>query len=352
MTTEQLEALLKTIAFAHFELTGDWPSVSAVHREALKRAPDLELPFTDALQFFSKHSGAYSTDAPTSLTVRDLRGVEGSAPVLAQFIHVVRICVRKFEEGTDSSKISSDDLRHELGFEDVEVRRMHALIQREFLLTRSGSSDKDRTHWWYDISPDIHLFRKVRDVPSYLAVLDRLANPTTVPKILVRDTGSGQTASDLSSKLQRFSALAATEPKSKADVAANARRVFVLMPFRPAWSKRVYKMVKGCCGRATVACSRADDITKTGRITAQIIQAISNADIVVADITRANPNVLWELGFAHALGKTVIVLNQGASSPFDLHDLRQIRYAATSLNPASRKLSQFLRSAIEELHEG
>jgi nucleoside 2-deoxyribosyltransferase len=110
-------------------------------------------------------------------------------------------------------------------------------------------------------------------------------------------------------------------------------------------------MIKGCCSRASLDCSRADEITQTGRITEQIVRAISNADIVIADITRANPNVLWELGFADGLGRTVIVLNQGASSPFDLHDLRQIRYKSASLNPASRQLSQFLRSAIEELRQ-
>ena len=116
-------------------------------------------------------------DAPTSLNVRDLQDVEGSAALLNQFIAVVRICVTKFDEGTDSSKISSDDLRHLLGFEDLQVRKMHAVIQREFLLTRSGSTDGDRTHWWYEISPDIHLFRNVHDVPTYVAVLDRLATP-------------------------------------------------------------------------------------------------------------------------------------------------------------------------------
>lgn len=332
MTSEEVNRLLKQVAFDHFDRTGDWPTVSTVHREALKRSPGLELPFTDALQFFSKHSGAYSMDAPTSLNVRDLQDVEGSAALLNQFIAVVRICVTKFDEGTDSSKISSDDLRHLLGFEDLQVRKMHAVIQREFLLTRSGSTDGDRTHWWYEISPDIHLFRNVHDVPTYVAVLDRLATPAAGGSVEAHDW-------------------AASQPKTKSEKAAHVRRVFVLMPFRPLWSKRVYKMIEGCCDRANVGCLRADDITKTGRITEQIIQAISNADVVIADITRSNPNVLYELGFAHANAKKVIVLNQGASSPFDVNDWRQIRYNKSHLNPASRKLSQFLRSAVEELDE-
>jgi hypothetical protein len=356
MTNKEVDKLLKKVAFDHFDQTGEWPSVSTVHREAVKRY-GLELPFTDALQFFSKHSGAYSTDAPTSLNVRDLQDVDGSAALLNQFIAVVRICVTKFEEGTDSSKISSDDLRHLLGFEDLEVRKMHAVLQREFLLTRSGSTDSDRTHWWYDISPDIHLFRNVQDVSGYLAVVDRLVKPGPRPPMVVRD-GRGSIYSDpdelRARNIEAVSALSASEPQVKGigTTAQQVRRVFVLMPFRPLWSKRVYKMIKGCCDRANLGCLRADDITKTGRITEQIIQAISNANIVIADITRTNPNVLYELGFAHANAKKVIVLNQGASSPFDVNDWRQIRYNKSHLNPASRKLSQFLRSAIEELDEG
>jgi hypothetical protein len=358
MTNEEVDRLLKQVAFDHFDRTGDWPSVNAVHREALKRNPALELPFTDALQFFSKHSGAYSSDAPTSLNVRDLQGVDGSAPLLAQFIGVVRLCVRKFEEGTDTSKISSDDLRFEFGFEDLEVRKMHAVVQREFLLTRGGSTDSERTHWWYEIAPDIHLFRNVQDVPSYLAVVDRLLKPivtserpTPYPKLRgLKPKGNAASIREYLSNAQDFqarSALLAAEPASPTtpDI---PRRVFVLMPFGKLWSSSVYKMIRRCCARSNVSCRRADDITNTGRITSQIIAAIANADVVIADITGSNPNVLYELGQAHAGGKPTIVLNQSDKSPFDLQDFRQIFYKTSRLATASRQLAKFLKSELEE----
>jgi hypothetical protein len=311
-----------------------------VHREALRRIPSLELPFGDALQFFSKHSGAFSTDAPTTLNVRDMQDVDGSERLLSQFITVVKLCVRKFEEETGTLTISSGDLRTALGLDNLGVRKMHAVIQREFLLTRSGSTNQERTEWSYEISPDIHLFRKVTELPSYLAVVDRLLKP-------VVSTERPTPYPNIGGVRARF-ALAAAEPISPEHATDTVRRVFVLMPFRKWWSGSVYKMIRRCCGRSKVACLRADDITNTGRITSQIIAAISNADVVIADITGSNPNVLYELGQAHAGGKPTIVLNQSDKSPFDLQDFRQIFYKPTRLSAASRQLSKFLKSELEQ----
>ena len=49
-------------------------------------------------------------------------------------------------------------------------------------------------------------------------------------------------------------------------------------------------------------------------------QEIARADIIIADLTGSNPNVMYEVGFAHALRKPVIlIIQQGAGHvPFDL----------------------------------
>jgi hypothetical protein len=287
-----------------------------------------------------------------------LQDVAGAELLLGQFIQVVQLCSRKFEE-PGTPKISSVDLRLELGFEDLGVRKMHSVVQREFLLTRSGTANQDRTEWSYEIAPDIHLFRNVTDVPSYLAVVDRLLKPvvtserpTPYPKVRgLRPKFKAVTAREYLSNArdaQTRLALVAGEPSSPSTAPNSPRRVFVLMPFRPSWSGRVYGMIRRCCARANVSCLRADDITQTGRITSQIIAAISNADVIIADITRTNANVLYELGRAHSEGKPTIVLNQFRTSPFDVQDFRQIFYKPNQLSAISRQLSQFLRSSLEE----
>jgi nucleoside 2-deoxyribosyltransferase len=40
---------------------------------------------------------------------------------------------------------------------------------------------------------------------------------------------------------------------------------------------------------------------------------INKARIIIADLTTRNPNVFYEVGIAHALGKDVILLTQNLS---------------------------------------
>lgn len=72
---------------------------------------------------------------------------------------------------------------------------------------------------------------------------------------------------------------------------------------------------------------RSDDIQKPGTITKQIIEALRTSDLVVADLSRKNPNVFYELAVRHAVGKPVILLSAvGDTIPFDLSAQRVIFY--------------------------
>jgi tetratricopeptide (TPR) repeat protein len=106
--------------------------------------------------------------------------------------------------------------------------------------------------------------------------------------------------------------------------------VFCIMPFREEFDD-VYMVIKDACRDqslgGSVTCVRADEIAKPGRITDQIIEQLRLADAVIADLTGNNPNVMYELGFAHALEKNAIILNQSVTeSPFDVKTFRQIAY--------------------------
>ena len=68
------------------------------------------------------------------------------------------------------------------------------------------------------------------------------------------------------------------------------------------------------------------------RITDQIVQMITSARFVVADLTHERPNVYFELGFARGLGKTVITIaRQGTRVHFDVKDWTYIPYIDSRL---------------------
>jgi nucleoside 2-deoxyribosyltransferase len=122
------------------------------------------------------------------------------------------------------------------------------------------------------------------------------------------------------------------------------------MPFGPAWSVEVYQSITECAHMVdpTMIVVRADKLNTPGRITLQVEKEIGVADFVIADVTDNNPNVLWELGFAHALERPSVILSQDiGQAPFDFRDFRMIQYT-NPLDPNARQqLMAHIRNSIE-----
>jgi hypothetical protein len=95
--------------------------------------------------------------------------------------------------------------------------------------------------------------------------------------------------------------------------------VFVLMPFDKKF-KNIYKSgIVVACRLAGAYCERVDEQIFHESILERIYNQIAKADIIIADMTGRNPNVFYETGYAHALGKRVILLTEQADDiPFDL----------------------------------
>lgn len=104
--------------------------------------------------------------------------------------------------------------------------------------------------------------------------------------------------------------------------------VFVIMPFREDWSPGVLsELIEPACRDAGLACLRGDTIERSRDLLTNILQAICEAGIVLADVSAPNPNVYYELGLCHAIGKDVRVLKQDhVPLPADLAGAHYIDY--------------------------
>lgn len=102
---------------------------------------------------------------------------------------------------------------------------------------------------------------------------------------------------------------------------------FVLMPFASEFND-VYEFgIKGACTDAGLYCERVDEQVFLGSMLDRIYSQISRADILVADMSGKNSNVFYEVGYAHALGRPVLLLTREASDiPFDLKHFPHIVY--------------------------
>ena len=64
-----------------------------------------------------------------------------------------------------------------------------------------------------------------------------------------------------------------------------------------------------------------------GNLVAAIMRDLKDAYVVVADLTDENPNVFYEIGYAHALERpTILISRRGESIPFDLQSINHIFY--------------------------
>lgn len=123
------------------------------------------------------------------------------------------------------------------------------------------------------------------------------------------------------------------------------RRFFVVMPFTPELDDVYHFGIRETVQALGGTCERADEIQHTGGILEKIYDSIRCASIVVAEVSVPNPNVFYEIGFAHALGKPVVLLTRDISgSPFDLRGYNHIVYR--SIIELRKSLDSMLRQLL------
>lgn len=103
---------------------------------------------------------------------------------------------------------------------------------------------------------------------------------------------------------------------------------FVMQPFADPLGGYFETLYKPAIEKTGLKAVRADaEIFGTGKIIDQVWRGISQASVLVAELTSRNPNVFYELGLAHALGKPVVLVSSNEDDvPFDLHHIRVIYY--------------------------
>lgn len=124
----------------------------------------------------------------------------------------------------------------------------------------------------------------------------------------------------------------------------NSELVFMLTPFQDIeWD--TFVAVRDVCNNLSLKCIRGDEKHIKGEILPSIIKSILEARIVIVNINGRNPNVFYELGVAHALGKKTILISKfGNELPFDVKSKNVILYK--EISELQSKLKDALFKAI------
>lgn len=128
---------------------------------------------------------------------------------------------------------------------------------------------------------------------------------------------------------------------------------FVIMPFAEPFDTLYREVILPVAESLAYRVVRIDEVPGPGIILDDIQRQIEGAHVIVAEISTHNPNVFYELGFAHALRKPAVLLvrrEEGASMPFDVRSYRAIFYddSIGGKRNVERHLRQHLDAVVRD----
>ena len=130
--------------------------------------------------------------------------------------------------------------------------------------------------------------------------------------------------------------------------------IFIVSQFGGDYDVLYNEVIAPVCEALHYAPIRGDEVVSCTLILNDIITSIRNSAVIIAEITPDNPNVFYELGYAHALGKPTILLCEKAVRerlPFDVSGFRTIFYdnSIGGKRKVEEKLKEFLQNIVNPM---
>lgn len=129
----------------------------------------------------------------------------------------------------------------------------------------------------------------------------------------------------------------------------DSKRIFVAIPFSKSFEDVYILGIREVAEKLGAIIERVDEIEHTGEIIDMIRERIDKADIVIADTTESNPNVMYEIGLSHGKNKPTILMyrdNDDKELPFDISGTVHIMYE--TIVDLRDKLEKRLEKIIED----
>jgi hypothetical protein len=125
-------------------------------------------------------------------------------------------------------------------------------------------------------------------------------------------------------------------------------QAFVIMAFREPFDVIYDKMIEPAVTAAGLECERGDDVLRINDLTANVWDAMLRAGLIIAEVSDPNPNVYYELGLAHALGKDTLILKQhGVDLPADIQGAHYHEYDPNDLAAEVKRFKKIFQDWAE-----
>ncbi|MBD2102501.1 hypothetical protein [Leptolyngbya sp. FACHB-261] len=125
--------------------------------------------------------------------------------------------------------------------------------------------------------------------------------------------------------------------------------IFVLMPFKPEMKPLYDDHIVKVAADLNLSIARGDDFSTAHSVMLDVWGAICSAKVIIADCTERNPNVFYEIGLGHVIGKPVILITQNNDDvPFDIKHMRYIQYSYTprGIQEFEKRLTETIKTVL------
>jgi hypothetical protein len=125
-------------------------------------------------------------------------------------------------------------------------------------------------------------------------------------------------------------------------------KVFVIMEFCEPYQQLYEEVIQPVAASFHLRAYHVGEVFGPSIILQDIAQGIVEAEVVIAEITPANENVFYELGYSHALNKpTILLAERGKELPFDVSGYRVLFYDNTIAG--KKQIEEGLRKHLEAI---
>ncbi|MPZ48834.1 MAG: hypothetical protein GEU75_05890 [Dehalococcoidia bacterium] len=135
-------------------------------------------------------------------------------------------------------------------------------------------------------------------------------------------------------------------------ITAEKPRAFAIMEYAPEFDSLYRNVIEPIAQEQNLNMRRADEITGPGVIVQDIIRDIREATVIVAEVSSRNANVFYELGYAEALNKPLVILSKKSTErlPFDIAGTRVVFYEDSI--KGKQEIEEALRRHLQTILKG